>query len=91
MWGLHERWKATDKVHIRFCKKILRMSRSTAKRVAGLELRYESGRGKAMCVIVKWWLCLLDVHVDGKYSVRNYYERQIMHLNADSLAGKLNE
>jgi hypothetical protein len=53
--GLDEAWKEVDRVHGRFCKKILGLPRCAVSGMSGMELGRESRRGKAMWLAVKYW------------------------------------
>jgi hypothetical protein len=66
VWGLEEVWKETDKIHERFCKKLIRMPRFEVNGVAKLELGMNSRRGKVLCAIVKYLIRIRG----AKYYVR---------------------
>jgi hypothetical protein len=70
--GLDEAWKDVDRIHGRFCKKILRLPRCAANGVAEMELGRYSGRGKAMWLAVKYWQRIM--HMDIRDPVRQCYE-----------------
>jgi hypothetical protein len=55
VWGLDEAWKEVDRIHGRFCKKILGLPRCTANGLAEMELGRDSRRRKAMWLAVKYW------------------------------------
>jgi hypothetical protein len=44
LWGLDEAWKEADRIHGRFCKKILSLPRCAVKGVAEMELGRDSRR-----------------------------------------------
>jgi hypothetical protein len=48
LWGLDEAWKEVDRIHGRFCKKILGLPRCVANGMTEMELGRDSRRGKAM-------------------------------------------
>jgi hypothetical protein len=54
LWGLDKAWKEVDRLHGRFCKKILGLPRCAANDVAEMELRRDSRRGKAMWLTIKY-------------------------------------
>jgi hypothetical protein len=49
IWGLEERWKGTDVIQGRICKKVLRIPRFAANGAVELELGRDSRRGKMLC------------------------------------------
>jgi hypothetical protein len=50
--GLDEAWKEVDRIHGRFCKKLLGLPRCAANDVAEMELGRDSRREKAMWLAV---------------------------------------
>jgi hypothetical protein len=48
LWGVYDAWKETDKIHGRFCKKILGVPRWAANGAAEIELERDSRRGETM-------------------------------------------
>jgi hypothetical protein len=48
LWGVYDAWKEIDKIHGRFCKKILEVTRCAANGAAEIELVRDSRRGKTM-------------------------------------------
>jgi hypothetical protein len=54
LWGLGEAWKKADRIHGRFCNKILVLLRCLAKDMAEMELGRGSRRGKAMWLTVQY-------------------------------------
>jgi hypothetical protein len=54
VWGLEEAWKEIDKIHGRFCKKLLQVPRTTANGVAELEFGRNSKRGKLLGMIANF-------------------------------------
>jgi hypothetical protein len=87
MWGLYEEWEKIDKIHCRFCKIILGVSRFSANNMAELELGRDSRRGKVLSMIAKYWLCLL--HTDSLEIIKMYHEWQINNLKVEGSANKL--
>jgi hypothetical protein len=55
LWGVYDAWKETDKIHGRFCKKILGVPRCAANGAAEIELGRDSRRGKTMRLTLKYW------------------------------------
>jgi hypothetical protein len=48
LWGENDAWKEIDKIHGRFCKKILRVPRCAANGAAEVYRGRDSRRGKTM-------------------------------------------
>jgi hypothetical protein len=63
LWVLDRAWKEADRIHGRFCKKILGLPRCTDNGVAEMELGRDSRRGKAMWLAVKYRqrIMLIDI------------------------------
>jgi hypothetical protein len=68
LWGLDEAWKEVDRIHGRFCKKILDLPRCAANGITEMELGRDGRRGKAMWVAVKFWQ--RTMHMDIQDSIR---------------------
>jgi hypothetical protein len=52
-------WKEIDKIHGRFCNKILGVPRRAANGAAEIELGRDSRRGKTMSLTLKYWQRIL--------------------------------
>jgi phosphorylcholine metabolism protein LicD len=59
LWGVYDAWKEIDKIHGKFCKKILGAPRCTANGAAAIELGRDSRRGKTMSLTLKYWQRIL--------------------------------
>jgi hypothetical protein len=86
-WGLEEAWEETDKIHRRFCKKLIQVSRSAVNGAAELEFGRNDRRGEVLCAWVEYWIRIM--HLDTQDLVRECYEWQIHNLNVESWARKL--
>jgi hypothetical protein len=90
IWGLKDGWKGADVIQRRYCKKVLlRIPRFAVNRISKLELGRDSMRGKILCLAVKYWLLIPQMH--KKEIVRGCYELQISYLKFGSWAIKLSE
>jgi hypothetical protein len=61
VWRLSEAWKELDKVHHRFCKKLMGIPNCAVNGMAEMELGRQSRRGKCIGQILKYWyqiMCL---------------------------------
>jgi hypothetical protein len=65
MWGLEGGWKEIDKIHRRFCKITLGMPRYAGNNVTGLELGWDSRRGKVLSTIAKYWVTFITHGLSG--------------------------
>jgi hypothetical protein len=72
LWGLDEAWKEVDRIHGRFCKKILGVPRCEANGVAEMELGRDSRKRKAMWLAVQCWQRIM--HMDIQDPARQCYE-----------------
>jgi hypothetical protein len=63
LWGFDEAWKEVDRLHGRFCKKILGLPRCAANGMAETELGRDSRRGKAMWLAVKYWQQIMRMDI----------------------------
>jgi hypothetical protein len=71
--GLDEAWKEVDRIHGRFCKKTVGLTRrSAANGMTEMELGRDSRRGKAMWVAVKYWQRIIQMVIQDP--VRQCYE-----------------
>jgi hypothetical protein len=89
LWGLDEAWKEFDRIHGRFCKKILGLPRCAVNGMAEMVLGRDSRRGKAMWLAVKYWQRI--THMDIRDPVRQCYERQKGNMRFKSWAKKVEE
>jgi hypothetical protein len=87
LWRLDEAWKEVDRIHGRFCKKILGLPRCAANGVAEMELGRNSRRGKAMWLAVKYWQRIM--HMDIQDPVRQCYEWQKGNVRFESWTKKM--
>ena len=55
VWRLNEAWKELDKVHSRFCKKLIGVPNYEANGFAEMELSRENRREKCLAQILKYW------------------------------------
>jgi hypothetical protein len=84
IWGLNGAWKEVDKVHIRFCKKIIGVSNCAADGFAEMELAMGCRRGKCLGQVLKYWyhvMCLESEEV-----VKHCYEWQKCNMGIGSWA-----
>jgi len=54
VWRLSEAWKELDKIHRRFCKKLLGILNCAVNGLAEMELGRESRRGRCIGQILKY-------------------------------------
>ena len=59
VWRLSKAWKELDKVHYRFCKKLMGISNCTMNELVEMELGRESRRGNCVGQILKYWFQIM--------------------------------
>jgi hypothetical protein len=89
LWGLDEAWKEVERIHGRFCKKILRLPRCVANGMAEMEVGRHSRRGKAMWLAVQYWKRIM--HMDIQDPDRHCYEWQNGDMRFESWAKRVKE
>jgi hypothetical protein len=57
-------WKGIDGIQKRFCKQVLKMPRFATNCVAELKLGTDNSRGKILCLVVKYWLTIMQMEKD---------------------------
>jgi hypothetical protein len=84
LWGVYDAWKEIDKIHGRFCKKVLGVPRCAANEAAEIELVRDSRTGKTMRLTLKYWQRIL--RMDNQESVKKCYDWQKDNIKSDSWA-----
>jgi hypothetical protein len=85
--GVYVAWKEIDKIHSRFCKKILGVPRCVANGAAEIELGRDSRRGKIMSLTLKYWHRILCM--DNQEFVKKCYDWQKDNIKSDSRAKRV--
>jgi hypothetical protein len=83
--AVYDAWKEIDKIHGRFCKKILGVPRCAANGAAEIELGRDR-RGKTMSLTLKYWQRILCV--DNQELVKKCNDWQKDNIKSDSWAKK---
>jgi hypothetical protein len=89
LWGVYDAWKEIDKIHGRFCKKILGVPRCAANGAAEIELGRDNRRGKTMSLTLKYWQRIL--RMDNQELVKKCYDWQKDNKKSDSWAKRVKE
>jgi hypothetical protein len=89
LWGVYDAWKEIDKIHGRFCKKILGVPRCAANGAAEIELGRDNRRGKTMSLTLKYWQRIL--RMDNQELVKKSRDWQIDNIKSDSWAKRVKE
>jgi hypothetical protein len=82
LWGVYDALKETDKIHGRFCKKILGLPRCAANGAAEIELGRDSRRGKTMRLTLKYWQRIL--RMANQELVKKWYDWQKDNIKSNS-------
>jgi hypothetical protein len=84
LWGVYDAWTEIDKIHGRFCKKILGVPRCAANGAAEIELGRDRRRGKIISLTLKYWQRIL--RMDNQELVKKCYDWQKDNTKSDSCA-----
>jgi hypothetical protein len=87
LWGVYDAWKLTDKIHGRFCKKILGVPQCAANGAAEIELGRDSKRGKTMSLTLKY--CQRILRMANQELVKKCYDWQKDNIKSDSWAKRV--
>jgi hypothetical protein len=87
VWGLNEAWKELDKVHSRFCKKLIGVPNCAANGFVEMELSRESRREKCLVQILKYWYQIMDLEIEEP--IKQCYEWQKNNMGVKSWAMEL--
>jgi hypothetical protein len=80
--GVYDAWKKIDKIHGRFCKKILGVLRCAANGAAEIEKGKDSRKGRTMSLTLKYWQRIL--RMDNQELVKKCNDRQKDNTKSDS-------
>jgi hypothetical protein len=89
LWGVHDAWEETDKIHGKFCEKILGVPRCAANGAAEIELGRDSRRGKTMSLTLKYWQRIL--RMNNQELLKKCYDWQKDNIKSDSWVKRVKE
>jgi hypothetical protein len=89
LWGVYDTWKEIDKIHGRFCKKILWVPRCAGNGAAEIKLGRDSRRGKTMSLTLKFWQRILCM--DNQELIKKCCVWQKDNIKSDCWAKRVKE
>jgi hypothetical protein len=89
IWKLNGTWEEVDKVHSRFCKRIIGIPNYAANGFVEMELGKERRRGRCLGQILKYWYHVMCLEKEGL--IKQCYEWQNYNMGVKSWAMELKE